>query len=184
MRRLILLSPTARVLLTLAATIALTGCPGPDTNPPGSDGNPLPVENPDRMVSISGTMRLEDYESFGDNEHASGSFNKVVFVGNAQPSVLENVPPPTICAGDEIWAALDITVARVSAAGDVSVTVNGRLYEGTDCSNTDLDGSYSGTFTVPKGATMSKSFTMWNTSEDEPQDNAEVTLTVYNGNAP
>ena len=184
MKRTILISPPVRALLSLAVVIALTGCAGSGSRPPEGDGKPTPVENPDRLVSISGTIQLEDYESFGSNEHASGSFNKIVFVGNAQPTVLENVPPPTICAGDEIWAALDIKVTRINVVGDVSISIDGRLYEGTDCSNTDLDGTYSTTFTVPKGTTIAKSFTIWNTSEDEPEDKADISLTVYNGAAP
>ncbi len=185
--RMILISPVFRALLTLVVIITLTGttltgcCPDwviPEKEPP------KPVGKPDRMVSISGTIQLQDYETFGDNEHASGNFNKVTFVGSTQPQAIENVPPPKICAGGEIWAALDIKATKVNAAGDVSISVDGRLYEGTSCDTTDLDGNFSNTFTVPAGTTMTKSFSMSNTEEEEPEDKADITLTIENSVAP
>jgi len=145
--------------------------------------DPKEIENPNRKVSISGTIQLVNDESIGSDHYASGSFNKIVFVGDAQTQVLENVPPPKICAGDEVWVALDIIVKRINAVGDISISIDGRLYEGTSCDTDDIDGTYSTTFTVPKNTTKETSFTIKNTAEKFSDDKADITLTVYNGPA-
>ncbi|PER84887.1 hypothetical protein CN498_23385 [Bacillus thuringiensis] len=137
-----------------------------------------------RFVSIAGAIQVQDYETFGPNEHASGNFSKVLFVGDTQPQAFATVPPPKICAGGEIWPAFDLTVSRVNTAGDINISIDGKLYEGTSCDTTDLDGSNNTTFTVQAGTTISQNFTMWNTDEGNSDDKANITLTVSNNPAP
>lgn len=137
----------------------------------------------DRQVSLSGTLRLQDYETFSDNEHAAGNFNHVVTLNGYQPTEFAQIPSPKICAGGEIWAALDMTVTRINEVGDVIVIVEGHLYEGSSCGTTDLDGTYSTRFYVSAGRTAVKQFTIWNTDEDQSEDKADITLTVFNDSA-
>ena len=137
-----------------------------------------------RFISISGTIQVQDYETFGDNEHASGNFTKTLFVGDAQPQAFAEIPSPKVCAGGEIWPEYKLTVSRVSQAGDVNVTVDGKLYEGTSCDTTDLDGSTSQTFTVQPNQTITHSVHMSNTDEGDPDDFANLTLTVANHASP
>ena len=146
------------------------------------NGEEVVVENPDRMVSISGTIQILE-DDYGSDDAASGSFNKTVFVGNAQPQVLETVPPPKICA-DEVWVALDIIVIRSNEAGDIRIDIKGYLYEGWSCNTNDLDGITNTSFTVPPNTTKVRSFTIRNTAESFSEDKADITLTVYNGPAP
>ena len=146
------------------------------------EGEEVVVENPDRMVSISGTIQIVE-DDYGSDDVVSGSFNKIVFVGNAQPQVLETVPPPKICV-DEVWVALDIIVIRSNEAGDIRIDITGYLYERWNCNNTDLDGITSTSLTVPPNTTKVKSFTIRNTAEKGSDDKADITLTVYNGPAP
>ena len=171
-------------ILILIILLVMIRFLGSGSEPPDKEGEEVKVENPDRMVSISVLAELEDYETFGSNEYATVSFNRIVFVGNAQPQVLEQVPPPLVSVGDEIRVELDITITRINAAGDISISVEGRLYEGISSNTSDLDGTNSTQFQVPADTTMSKSFAIWNTSEDEPEDRADITLTVYNSPAP
>lgn len=143
------------------------------------------IVNPNRRVTISGAIQLRDDEILGD-EYASDSFTKIVFVNDTQPQLLVKVPPPKPCAGKEVMVALDILVIRINEAGDIRIDINGRLYEGTEssnCNDYDLDGTYNTTFTVPPNTTKEKSFTIWNTEENVPDDKADITLTVYNGPA-
>lgn len=165
------------VFVTLWVTRAQKPAPIPDPVPVEEDIEiPIP---PDRKVSISGVIRVEDDDG-SRRPFATDDFNYTVFVGNAQPQVLVKIPPPKVCAGEEVWVALDIIVTRINVDGDISISINGRLYEGTDCDNTDLDGTYSTKLTVPANATKEIRFTINNTDEQYSDDKADITLTVYN----
>ena len=137
---------------------------------------------PNRFVSISGTIQVQDYEPepFADNQHASGNFTKTLFVGDAQPQAFAEIPPPKICAGGEIWPEYKLKATIVSQAGDVNVTVDGKLYEGSSCDTLDEDGSNSVTFTVQANQTITHTVYMSNTAEGDPEDNANLALTVAN----
>lgn len=151
---------------------------------PEPEPEPEPVENPRRKISISGTIQLLNDETFGSDHTASASFNRIVFINDAQTLVLEKVPPPKPCAGREVWIALDITVKRINTEGDISISIDGRLYEGkrwNECEDEDLDGTYSTTFNVLKNTTEITSFTIMNTEERWSDDKADITLTIYNG---
>ncbi len=135
-----------------------------------------------RFVSISGTIHVQDYEPepFSDNEHAHGNFTKTLFVGDAQPQAFAEIPAPKVCAGGEVWPEYKLTVTRVSQAGDINITVDGKLYEGSSCDTFDHDGSANQTFTVQPDQTISHTIHMSNTAEGDPEDFANLTITVAN----
>ncbi|MGM1049416.1 MAG: hypothetical protein ACQEXX_25225 [Bacillota bacterium] len=137
-----------------------------------------------RSVSIAGTIHVQDYETFDDNEHASGYFSKTLTVDDAHPQASENVPPPKICAGGEIWPAFDLTVSLMNQAGDVNISIDGKLYEGSSCDTTDHDGSHNSSFIVRADTQVRYSFNMWNTAEGNPKDKADITLSVRNSPNP
>ncbi|MGM7722149.1 hypothetical protein [Metabacillus sp. Hm71] len=139
-----------------------------------------------RLIAISGAIHVQDYEPepFADNEHAHGNFTKTLFIGDAQPQGFTEIPSPKVCAGGEIWPEYKLTVTRVSQAGDVNVTVDGKLFEGDSCDTTDHDGSASQTFTVQPNTTITHTIHMSNTDEGDPEDFADLTLTVANNPSP
>lgn len=84
------------------------------------------------------------------------------------------------CAGDEVRVFLYVDVRDGPNDRSITATVYARLYEGTSCSTSDLDGSRSaGTFTIPANTTISvPTFRVKNTQEGG--DWADLTVTIRN----
>ncbi len=117
-----------------------------------------------------------DDETFGDNE-----------IDDPGPEYFEvavnpNMPVNTLTLPDYHWGG-ELRVSykftcRLLANNDIDVEVQCWLYEGTDESTTDLDGTSSMSFTVPRDQTVGNTLRTDNT--DEGGDWCQLAVTVKN----
>jgi hypothetical protein len=129
-----------------------------------------------RRLTLRGTMKIEDYENFGDNEHATRHMARHSDVG---PYGTHDEIHWTEKMGGEIRVELVLKIDwRVDFSIDVAWHV--KLFEGTSEETSDLDGERSGSINVPKDAVKTLSFSVWNTDEDDPEDRADVTIDLTN----
>lgn len=133
-----------------------------------------------RQVIISGNIWVQDYEDIGPNQHASERFRESVIVDDNQPDQKIFIPPPKVCAGREVWPEIEFDVALWDATGLVRVYIDGNLYEGTSCNNRDLDGEYGKNVYVQPGESRTVNFSMENEYEGDPEDRAEINLSINN----
>lgn len=133
-----------------------------------------------RRLTLRGTMKMEDYENFGDNEYATRNFARHSDVG---PYGTHDEIHWTEKMGGEIRVELVLKIDwRVDLSIDIAWHV--KLFEGTSEETSDLDGERSGTHKVPKDAANTLSISVWNTDEDEPQDRADITFDLTNSVRP
>jgi hypothetical protein len=86
------------------------------------------------------------------------------------------------CAGDEVHVEYQVrTLLSQTSPGTVTVKVSAQLYEGTDCSSRDLDGTASMSFTIAPGQTVGKTLNVFN--QDEGGDYGTVHLVLKNTDA-
>lgn len=131
-------------------------------------------------VTISGTIQVQDYEQFDDNEYASEQFTNHLTLSDANPQEFMKIPPPRVCAGGEVRPEYEIKATRIPGTGEIQITVEGRLYEGTTCGTTDVDGGLFEQFNVWPNQTENREFHMRNDDEEEPEDYASIELSVNN----
>jgi hypothetical protein len=133
-----------------------------------------------RRLTLRGTMKMEDYENFGDTEHATRTFARHSDVG---PYGTHDEIHWTEKMGGEIRVEL---VLKIDWKIDLSIDIawHVKLFEGTSEETSDLDGERSGTFKVDKDAVTTLSFSVWNTDEDEPQDRADISFDLTNSVRP
>ena len=83
------------------------------------------------------------------------------------------------CVGDEVRVVVQ-TKGTLSGVypGWVWVTVTARLYEGTSCSTTDLDGTRTASFWIPPGGQHTQNMSVLN--DDEGGDYATILLNMTN----
>lgn len=136
---------------------------------------PASAHNGNHTVNISGVMEITDDEDWPYNDqHKTVSFNGNVVVG---PNLGSATYTAKGCAGDEVRVEVQVTVSHDPVSRSVWVDPLIRMYEGTSCTNNDLDG----TVDVPGGwiATSGRgSYTVKNTAEGG--DSATVQLSVAN----
>jgi hypothetical protein len=133
-----------------------------------------------RRLTLRGTMKIEDYENFGDNEHATRNMARNSDVG---PFGTHDEIQWTEKMGGEIRIELVLKIDwRIDLSIDIAWHV--KLFEGTSEETSDLDGERSGTFKVGKDETRTLSFSVWNTDEDDPEDRADITFELTNSVRP
>ncbi len=132
-----------------------------------------------RRLIIRGTMKIEDYENFGSNEHATRHMarNSEWPLRDARRGALDRE------MGGEI--RVEVTL-KIDWKIDLSIHIdwNVKFFEGTSEETSDLDGERSGSFMVGKDQTRELKFSVWNTDEDEPQDRADISFDLTNGVRP
>jgi len=133
-----------------------------------------------RRLTLRGTMKIEDYEDFEDNEHATRNMARNSVVG---PDGTHDEIQWTEKMGGEIRVEL---VLKIDWKIDLSIDIawHVKLFEGTSEETSDLDGERSGTFKVPKDETKTLSFAVWNSDEDDPEDRADITFELTNAVRP
>ena len=131
-----------------------------------------------RRINLSGFMRLQDYETFGDNEKKKVFFSQSLIVNSEDPDAEWHFERGV---GGEVRGELDL-VARLTTNNRVRITMNIALYEGTTESTQDLDGERTYTFSVNPGGSVTVDRTVYNEEEDD-EDFVRVYLTASNLNA-
>ncbi|MCI0746312.1 MAG: hypothetical protein L0Y58_12995 [Verrucomicrobia subdivision 3 bacterium] len=129
-----------------------------------------------RRLVIRGTMSIEDYENFGDNEYATRNFARNSDLG---PWDTHDEVGWTEKMGGEIRVVVSLKI-DLHASLSIKVDWHVAFYEGTSEETGDLDGQRSGTITVGKDETKPLSISVWNTDEDEPEDRADISFDLTN----
>jgi hypothetical protein len=140
----------------------------------GALAAPAKAHGANHAILISGNMYLVDYDWDSANETNFLTYTGSMGVG---PTTIFNSWSKTGCA-DEVRGVIRVEATH-SSSTSVEVRLRAYLYEGTSCSTTDFDGYKEYVFTVPLGSTVSKSFTVWNTAEDDP-DRMQISIAVKN----
>ncbi|KAG4273310.1 hypothetical protein FPRO04_14572 [Fusarium proliferatum] len=101
-----------------------------------------------RALVVSGNVTGIDHETFGPNETMQAPiFGRVILT---QQDIPENFITLKKGWADECRVEVTLT-ARLLAQQRVLVTVNGKLFEGTDESTGDLEDEQNASAVVPKG---------------------------------
>ena len=132
-----------------------------------------------RRFTVSGTMYIQDYETFGDNETELRPFAGEAHLDDDQ---LEQVIDIEEGTGGEIRTQLEIN-ARLLSNQNIRVEGSVTLWEGTSETTTDFGGQRHFNFIVKKGKTVNYKTKVMNEAEDEPDDFARVSFTCKNAAA-
>jgi hypothetical protein len=127
-----------------------------------------------RRLTASAKIFGVDDETFGSDEYGRAEYTREIVLADSQP---QNVLHMECRWGGECRVELDLT-GQMMDNGDVRISGNALLYEGTSESTGDLDGQTDFTALVPRGKTVSSSQTVKNT--DEGGDYANITITFNN----
>jgi hypothetical protein len=128
-----------------------------------------------RKLNISGSMKLQDYENFGANEVTTRPFSLSTRLDDDN---LEEVIELVEGVGGEVRGELIIN-AQLLSNNRIRVYVDIWLYEGTSEATSDLDGERHSSFIVRAGATVSKTYMVYNTAEGD-DDFVRVRFTAKN----
>jgi hypothetical protein len=128
-------------------------------------------------VRVSGSMFLSDDENFGSDETRTVRFSRSV-------ALTHGAPRSTIyydaCVGGEVLGSFQVTVSL--EPNDVVVwQPTLRLYEGTSCFGTDLDGQVQGRARTlqPNYYQPSTWIQTYNKDESTPDDRVRVDYEVH-----
>jgi hypothetical protein len=141
-----------------------------------------------RRVRIHGSVKIVDTEDFGSDEVHTWALDESVVVEpntEASPAAAEKTIEWTRCTGGEVRAKFTFTIRlKVNdPARGVEVTTVGRMYEGTSCSDNDLDGTKTKLHVVAEDGSQGVSFVIQN-EEFTGEDKIHVNLTIDNAIAP
>ncbi|MEU9108099.1 hypothetical protein AB0D54_27940 [Streptomyces xanthophaeus] len=126
------------------------------------------------------SFQISDYEEFDANEHCNTSWE---FTHKGKGSLPQDNFWYAKCGG-EIRAEIHYTIQNRSRS---AVIINGsvKLYEGTSDDTRDLDGGYpiagpvAGHINIPESQPVTKTYTVTNAKEQEPNDRADITITWH-----
>jgi hypothetical protein len=142
----------------------------------GLTATPASAHGKYHTVETSGSMYLVDHESWGANETGWHSFTGASTVG---PWISQNSYSTSACVGGEVRGELRVTVDDSTAyPGWILTHVDARLYEGTSCSTSDLDGRRTMSRWIAAGQSSKFSFRVNNT--DEGGDYIDFNFNVRN----
>lgn len=133
-------TPLSRLLLvalTVAAFVGLTT----SASAAGDYWDPNKPQHIKLVAQPGSTLHVLDHETFGADEVITSDLTNTVF-GKVTPwlNMTEATTTLSRCAGDEVRAELEISTYTWSYDVRINGTAKLRLYEGSDCNTTDLDG--------------------------------------------
>lgn len=146
---------------------------GGGLRPQGLNPNGTPEVR--RRVVCSAFMRLTDDETFGSNEHGEASGRGEIIVTNDSPQ--EVMPKLIGTAGGEMRVEL-ILKGQARSSGDVNITGQAILFEGTSESTGDQDGDEDINIVIPRDGF--RDFSVRVNNEDEGGDFADITMNFSN----
>lgn len=134
---------------------------GSGLTPQGVGVGPDGVPEVRRLVHVDGRMYLTDDENWASNEHSDTPFSKEAAItrNNTQPFLMV-----VAYAGGELRVELKLDVTAY-LNGDVKVTGDALLYEGTSDTSDDLDGRLPIDFLVPRDNSITEEYTVYNQNE-------------------
>jgi hypothetical protein len=137
------------------------------------------VRNPNRRITVSADMYVEDDETFGSNETVRRQQTNSAIL-SAQ-GISQSVMDFEVRMGGEIRVEFTVTAALVDVQGNAMVDGEVKLYEGTSESTGDLDGVRQFQLYCPINTTLNHFVRVNN--DDEGGDFATIRLNVTNAAA-
>jgi hypothetical protein len=133
--------------------------------------------NPNRRITVSADMYVEDDETFGSNEtvRRQQTNSAILSVQGIVQSVMD------VRMGGEIRVEFTVTAALVDVKGNAMVDGEVKLYEGTSESTGDLDGVRQFQLYCPINTTINYFVRVNN--DDEGGDYATIRLNITNAPA-
>jgi hypothetical protein len=132
-----------------------------------------------RQVTVSGTIDIKDDETWPASDERETVPVSATGVIGVEPSSFVEMEG---CAGDEVRVTLELN-AQGAARNAVLITGTARLYEGTNCTTTDLEQEKSIRLTVPADSYAPFTINLAN-SGFGGGDTAKITLNFGNFSAP
>lgn len=137
------------------------------------------VRNPNRRITVSADMYVEDDETFGSNETVRRQQTNSAILSTQGLS--QSIMDFEVRMGGEVRVEFTVTAALLDAQGNVVVDGEVKLYEGTSESTGDLDGVRQFQLYCPVGATLNHFVRVNN--DDEGGDYATIRLNITNASA-
>lgn len=141
---------------------------GEETTTPGQ-----PTIECVQLVNVSGSMFILDDDWGSANESGTFPFSNSIYLTPGQASTLVNAQN---CVDEEVRVELAVNVARGANGREVSVSGNVKLFEGTSCSTSELEGETNFAFVVPEDASVPN----YSVHVTNGEDYGDIRLTVSN----
>jgi hypothetical protein len=132
--------------------------------------------NPNRRITVSADMYVEDDETFGSNETVRRQKTNSAIL--SAMGIAQSVLDFEVRMGGEIRVEFTVTASLFDSRGNAMINGEVKLYEGTSESTGDLDGVRQFQLYIPAGATINHFVRVNN--DDEGGDFATIALTVTN----
>jgi len=142
-------------------------------------GRRITIKNPNRRITISANMYVEDDETFGSNETVRHQQTNAAILSTQ--GIAQTVMEFGVRMGGEIRVEFTITAALIDANGNAMIDGDVKLFEGTSESTDDLDGERQFQLYCPAGATINHFVRVDN--DDEGGDYATIRVNVTNAPA-
>lgn len=137
---------------------------------------PIVVLNPNRRITVSADMYVEDDETFGSNETVRRQQTNAAIL-SAQ-GVAQSVMDFEVRMGGEIRVEFKVTASLVDTNGNAMIDGEVKLFEGTSESTGDLDGVRQFQLYIPAGASINHYVRVNN--DDEGGDYATIRMNITN----
>jgi hypothetical protein len=142
-------------------------------------GREVVVKNPNRRITVSADMYVEDDENFGSNETARRQKTNAAILSTQ--GLAQSVMDFEVRMGGEIRVEFTVTAALVDASGNAMIDGDIKLYEGASESTGDLDGQRQFQLYCPVGTTINHFVRVNN--DDEGGDYTTIRINITNAPA-
>lgn len=139
-------------------------------------GREIIVKNPNRRITVSADMYVEDDETFGSNEKVRRQQTNAAILSTQ--GIAQTVMDFEVRMGGEIRVEFTVTSALVDANGNAMIDGDIKLFEGSTVNTDDLDGERQFQLYCPAGATINYFVRVNN--DDEGGDYATIRINVTN----
>lgn len=138
---------------------------------------PIFIKDPNRRITVSADMYVEDYETFGSNETTRRQKTNSAIL--SKKGIAQTVMDFEVRMGGEIRVEFHVTAALWDNDGNAFANGEVKLFEGTSESRGDLDGIRQFQLYVPAGAAVNH-FVRVNNDAENDDDYATIALTITN----
>ena len=139
-----------------------------------------------RKIRVHGTVKITDTEDFGSDEVNVWNLDETVTIEpntTTTPNLAEQTFEWTKCTGGEVRARMKVTARLNEHDRSAEVTLVSRMFEGTSCSDNDLDSTTTKLLVVPEDGSKNVNYLMEN-EEFGGEDTIRIILTITNTIAP
>lgn len=137
---------------------------------------PIVILNPNRRITVSADMYVEDSETFGSNETVRRQKTNAAIL-SAQ-GIAQTVMDFEVRMGGEIRVEFHVTASLIDTNGNAMIDGEVKLYEGASENTDDLDGVRQFQLYIPMGATINHFVRVNN--DDEGGDYATIAMNISN----